>query len=820
MLSGLLQDLSFAVRTLRRQPLVLIATILLLGLGIAACTVLFSAIDALLLRPLPVRAPDELVRFVTIRPVLGARGDFSYPFLRAARERFHTVVDIFGWQPFDLALTAPGPPERIRAHVSTGNFFQALGVPAAIGRVIEPADDQPSKAAVAMLSDGFWRRRFGADRGVLGRAITLNGHPFTVVGVLPAWFNDVSVETSPEVRVPLSAAPLVTGMDLNNQDLYLAFEIAGRLRPGATLPQARQELASLFRAVLEQDTSQGAAFEREQKIPTDVEPLSRGISTLRKQFGSALLALMTGAALLMILVCANVSGLLLARSAARTQEWSVRLAVGASRWRLARLMLAESVLLAFAGIAVGLLITVIALPLLEHAIPPLRDRAATSLPLALRFEIDWRVLLFASAAGLATAIGVGIAPAFAAARHDLHIALKAVRAARGTRVQSAIIALQVALCTVLLAGAGVLVQTFLELRHLDPGFDAQHVATFGVDPGLGAYTPAQTRNLLQRLLAGVRALPGVEMASIASRGLMRGTGMKMSVVHTGQRITPADFLNASTNAVSPEYFETMGMRFLAGRNFRDDEVAPKGEPQPRIVNQAFVERFFPDGRAIGERFGDDGSSVIIGVVSNAKYRSLREPLHPVVYGPWPPSEWRAGSFILHVRTRMRPQSIIAPVRAVLAGIDPRLPFFEITTLAEEVDRSVWQERMVAWMSLAFAVLAALLAGTGIYGLMSYVVAQRSREIGIRAALGARPSQIVTLVSRNSILLTLLGAAIGLTASVFAMQALKPLLFGATELRAPAILAIAAAVVGLAAASTLTPAARAARIDPAATLRAE
>lgn len=806
----MLQDLAFVLRTLRRQPLVLVTAVLLLGLGAGANVVLFSAIDALLLRPLPVRAPHELVRFVTIRPVLGARGDFSLPFLRAARERFETVRDIIGWGPLDVALTAPGPAERVRVHACTGNFFQVLGIPAAIGRAIEPALDRPSTANVAMLSDAFWRRRFGGNPHVVGKPITLNGRSFTVIGVVPARFNDISVETSPDIRVPMSAVDALAG-----ENGYFVVEVGGRLRPGATMAQARQELASLFRAVLEQDTSQGAAFERKQKIPTDVEPLAQGISSLRKQFGAALLALMAGAALLMVLVCANVAGLLLARSAAREREWSVRLALGASRWRIARLMLTESMLLAVAGIVAGLLFAIVALPLLQQAIPPIRDRAATSLPLALRFGLDWRVLLFAGTGGFAMAAAVGIAPAFAAGRTNL----QSHRATRRTDRRSGIVALQVALCTVLLAGAGLLAQTFFDLRHLDPGFDARHVATFAVDPDLGAYSGAQARQMQDRLLRGVRDLPGVDIASIANRGLMRGTGLKMTVVHVGQRSTPADFLNASTNAVSPDYFDTMGIRFLAGRNFRPEERAAKGEPQPVIVNRAFVERFFPDGNAIGQRFGQKGDSIVAGVVSNAKYRSLREPIQPIIYGAWP-SDQRPETFILHVRTRLKPEAIVAPVREVLAGIDPRLPFFEITTLAEEVDRSVWQERMVAWMSAAFAILAALIAGTGIYGLMSYGVTQRSREIGIRAALGARPVQIATLVSMNPILLTLIGAAAGIAASMFAMRALKPLLFGVADLRPVAALVVAAAVFALAAISTFAPAVRAARIDPAVTLRAE
>ncbi len=818
MLSGLIQDLRFALRSLCRQPVVLITTVLLLGLAIGASTVLFSAVNALMLRSLPVRQPEELLRFVTIRPVLGVRSDFDYKFLLAARERCQTVRDVFAWEAFDVALTQAGSPERLRANVVTGNYFQALGVPAALGRTIEPADDQPAEAAVTVLSDGFWKRRFGGDPKVLGRSIALNGHAFTIVGVSPAEFTGIAIETSPDLRLPLAAVPLLTGMELNNPELFLSFEVAARLRPNYTAAQARQEVASLFRAVLEEDSRKEFQLQRELDIRTDVEPLAHGTSTLRKQFGSGLAALMVGIGLLMIMVCANVAGLMLARSAARTQEWSVRLAVGASRWRLARLMLCESVLVAAMGISLGVIVAAFALPIVSNAIPPIRDLGATSLPVILQLRLDWRVLAYVSALGLLVAVGVGISPSWSASREDLNSVLRSVRVSRGSGGRSVIVALQVALCTLLLAGAGLFVETFRALQTLDPGFDAAQVATFGIDPHLASYTPAQSRDLQQRLLTQVRALPGVEAASIAVRGVMRGTGIKTTVVHVGRKATPADFLNASLNAVTPDYFETMGLRLLEGRNFREGEASKDG-PKPIIVNRAFAQRFFPDSSAVGHRIGAKGESLIVGVVSDAKYRSLREPVQPTIYDVWVVSPLRSQAFIVHVRSRVRPEAIIPPVRLVLAGIDSRLPFFEITTLRQEVDRTMWQERMVAWMSLSFAVIAALLAGTGLYGLMSFVVAQRRREIGIRAALGARPSQIVKLVSRHSIVLTLSGAFAGLIAAAAALRYLRPLLYGVTGMESQALFA-GAAVVVLAVLSTVAPAMRAAQIDPATTLRNE
>lgn len=827
MLYGFIQDLRFAERSLRRQPVVLITTILLLGLGIGASTVLFSAINALLLRPLPVSHPRDLVRLVQVRPNLGARSDFSYAFLTAARKRFEAVRDIFAWESLNVSFTRMGEPERIRIHVVSGNYFDALGIKAALGRGIEPSDDQASKATVAVLSDGFWRRRFGGDPRVLGRSITLNGVAFTVIGVMPAGFTDISIETSPDVRVPIEAAPLmVPGIYLNRPDFTMYFDIAGRLRPGVSIAQARDELAALYTAVLSAESSEEARRELEAKVQTDVESISTGTSSLRRQFGTALLALIGGAAVLLIMVSANVAGLLIARSASRGREWAVRLAVGASRWRLARLMLAESVLLATFGILAGLVFAIIALPLLVRAIPPIRDLDATSLPVTLSIDIDWRVMLFASAAGLFTAIAVSVAPALRATREDLHTMLRSIRATRGAAGRSFGVALQVALCTLLLNASALFVQTFAQLRTLDPGFDRDHIATFSVDPALASYTGVQSRDLQKRLLEQVRGIPGVADASIAGRGVMRGTGVKSTFAPVGERAARSDFLNSSLNFVTPEYFDTMGIRFVDGRNFRIDEVMPKGEPRRVIVNQAFVRRFYPKGRPIGERFGVAGQTIakpdneIIGVVSDAKYRSLRELVPPTVYSMWTAEDGRAPTFILHVRTRTRPDSIIASVRGILAKIDARLPFYEITTLSEEVDRSIWQERLVAWLSLGFAIIAALLAGTGIYGLLSYAVTQRIREIGIRAALGARPIQIIELITRRPVKLTLIGAAAGLGASAIVLRWLRPLLFGVTALPVSAMVAVAGAVLVIGAAASMAPAVRAARIDPAATLRAE
>jgi predicted permease len=819
------RDIHYAARLYRKSPGFAVITTLLLALGIAANTILFSVVDALLLRPLPVNRPEELVRLIRARAGLAApqKSDFLYPVYTALKGRTEIFVGILGQVELNIALTDGIEPERIRAHLVTGNFFSLLGVQALYGRVLLPDDERyTSDTPPVVLSYAFWKRRFNADTRVIGRSISLQGHRCVIIGVTPEEFNGISADTSPDVRVPFTSVTALSPDRDYNRVEQLEYELIGRLHPRMTIGSAQAACAGVWDAVMESLRSDPNApttqIELQVSRGIELQPAARGVSSLRTQFSTALLCLMIAAGLLLMMVCANVAGLLLARSAARRQEITIRAAVGASRARLIRQMMTESALLSLFGAIGGLLAAFASMPFVVRLLPPIRHIDGTILPLSVQIRPDPRILGFSLAVSALTVLLFGLGPAFHAARADLYSSLKTARSSRSAGRYGLVI-LQVGLCAFLLTAAGLLLNTFERLRHLDAGFDRDRVITFSADPRMRQYSPERQRALEARLLENVRALPGVDSAAIASRGLMRGAGFKMTFVLPGQKAGPPDYLNASTNSVSPDYFSTMGMHFTAGRNYTASE--PLGaRPQPRVVNEAFARLLFPGLDPLGRLFGSKGEYQIAGVVSNAKYRSLREPVPPTVYSLWGPGFKMVESFILHVRTRARPESIVRPVNGVMRSMDPQLPFYEIKTLAEEVESSLWSERLVAGLASAFAVIATLLAGIGIYGLLSYTVAQRTHEIGIRMALGAMPLNILNLVSLRVAALVAGGIALGAAGSAATAQWIAHLLYGVSARDAATMSAAAIFVVFIAAAATAIPVARAISIEPVTALRQE
>jgi predicted permease len=628
-----MSDLRFALRTLAKSPGFTLAIAGLLSLGIGANTAIFSALNALVLRPLPVRQPQQLIRLVQSVPRLGTISNFEYEVYDSLKHA-KTLSAVFGDAEWQVALDEPKPAEQVRADAVTSEFFDVLGVPALYGRTLTANDarDDPGPPPI-VVSYGFWQRRFASDSRAVGRAITLRGHKFVVVGVMPRWFNGIAADTAPDLRMPLRAFPL-----LRIEGAYryngVGLQLAARLAPGVTLAQARAECFAIWRVATED--SMRRAHARQTDIDSEIarglriDSLERGVSILRERFGLAVELLSASAGLLLLLMCSNVAGLLLARNAARREEIAIRLALGATRTRLMRLMFIESSLLALAGAAGGWLIAVISLPLLLRALPPMRDRMTTELALSLDIAPDARVLLFAIAVTIVTALLFGLAPALSSSRIGLDSVLRGARSSRGGRHRDALVVFQVALCTLLLAGAGLLVRSFRQLRDMNPGFDAAHVVTFTANPSLSGYTREQCDRLRIALLNRVRSLPAVVSAATASRAVMRGSGVKMSVRPEGQPIISSDFLNTSENTVSPEYFETMGLRVVEGRGFLDADASVK--PTRVVVNQAFVRQFFPGIDPIARHIWNGVGDVweIVGVVNDAKYRSLREPITPIL----------------------------------------------------------------------------------------------------------------------------------------------------------------------------------------------
>jgi predicted permease len=826
-----LRDLHFGIRLLAKSPVFTITAALLLAVGISANTLIYSVVDALLLRPPAVSHPENLVRLIEVHPNDFVTWDLSYKLCDALAAKDASVSEAICQGQTDVAFSDGTTSERVRVHLVSPNFFSSLGVHAYLGRVLN-ADDERTAAPNAVLSYAFWQRRFRGDTSILGRGITLGGHPFTIVGVSPEAFNGLAIETSPDIRVPAavdrSIVQPIDGMKPGADPL--SGQIFARLRVGVLIARASAEVDPLLHAVsqdlLEQifPGAKGATTEA-VRSHLRLESVATGVSTLRAQFSRGLEVLMAGVALLLLMACANVAGLLLARSTVRAQEIGVRLALGASPARIVRQLLTEGLLLALLGGVAGTLFTWACLPLLIRGLPPIRDRAAVLQPMALHIDINLRVLGFTLVITLLTAVLFAISPALRCARFDVASTLRGGRTTtRRLLPRNLIVISQVAICTLILIGAALLVETLQRMRDMNPGFDRDHVVTFTIDPSLRGYKPEQSRALSKVILEKASTIPGAAAASVAARGLMRGTGVKATLAPAGSRITTNDLLGSSLNNVTPGYFETMGMHLLAGREFNwfDRDQA---KPRKVIVNQMFARRYFPGRSPIGGRFGFAGpggvaraDNEIIGVVSDAKYRSLREPIPPTVYNPV--VDGFEGGFILHVRTPQRPEAMVAPVREILRSLDPELPFIEVRTLREEVEASLWQERLLATLAIIFGGIAALLASIGLYGALDYAVKSRTREIGVRMALGAQPARIIGLLSREVLLLVACGVTLGLGAYAAAALWIRRVLFEVQPWEPIAVIS-ALLLIGLVAAIAALPATyRAVRIDPASALRLE
>jgi predicted permease len=555
-----------------------------------------------------------------------------------------------------------------------------------------------------------------------------------------------------------------------------------------------------------------------------LEPVGNGVSNLRGQFLPGLNMLMGGVALLLLMTCANVAGLLLARSTLRTREISIRRALGASASRIVRQLLTEGLLLALLGGALGIVLSRAALPFLIQGLPTVRDRAAVLQPLAVHIDIDGRVLPFALLLTLSTVLLFALSQALQSARSELARNLGSRSTTARLLTRNLIVITQVSICVVILIGAVLLVQTLERMRAMDPGFDRDRIVTFTIDPGVKGYSAEKGRAFSKSLLERTGQLPGVSAVGVASRGLMRGTGVKATFGPAGAPIQPDDFLNTSLNAVMPGYFDSMGMRILAGRDFNWFD-RPQDGTAKAIVNQTFASRFFPGRNPIGERIGMAGAgnvarsgSEIIGVVSDAKYRSIREPIPPTVYVP--AVDGFDSVFVLNVRTNQRPETMILPVRNVLRALDAELPFIEVQTLRGEVEASLWQERLLAALSTIFGGIAVLVVSLGLYGALDYAVKSRTREIGVRVAVGAEPMRIIGLLGREVLLLIFCGSVLGLGLYAAAAHWIRRAVY---EVPAwdPILIAAVIAVIAAVAATAVAPAIRrAVRIDPAMALRAE
>ncbi len=863
----ILRDLRYASRGLLRAPLFTIVAVMSIALGIGANSAIFTLVDQVLLRQLPVTDPEQLVLLTQRGPHQGNnRGGntTSFPMYDDFREAFvdrafvpalprvslpydslpaanPLFSGIFARYAMSLNVGYSGQTDRVSGELVSGTYFPVLGVGAAVGRVISPEDDRVrSGHPVAVLSYSYWRTRFSADPGVVGKTIVVNNYPLTIIGVSQAGFDGVDIGYAPSVRVPMMMKAQMTPSwdDLDNRRSRWA-NVFARMKPGVTAEQARAALQPYFHAIRSMEVREPAfrttSVETRERFLTgtiDLLPAAQGRSPLRMQLRQPLWLLMGTVVGVLLIACANVASLLIARATSRQKEFAVRLALGAGRGRIVSQLLAESVLLAGLGGVLGLGIARWTSGFLLGYLP------TGETPHVISGALDWRILAFNFALALATGVLFGLVPALRSTRPSLAPTLKdqvgtVVAGSGGVRFRKALVVTQVMLSVLLLIGAGLFIRSLRNLHLTDLGMRADNLLAFSVDPSIGGYSPERTQQFYQQLVDRMKAQAGVSGMAFAAMAVLEGNQWDSTMTVAGYEAKPGESMNPYCNAVSPGYFRTMGVPFIAGRDFdqRDAMVIPPPDPNApgastfrvAIVNQSFAKHYYGEASPIGRRIGfggDPGTPTpieIIGVVKDAKYTGVRDDIPRTVYFAYQQMD-DAGSAAVYVRSTQEPAAVFAAIRRTVRELDSNIPIYNLRTLARQIDRSLLTERIVATLSTAFGVLATLLAVIGLYGLMSYTASRRTREIGLRMALGAVSGDVVWLVMREVIMLVGAGVMLGLAAAWGLSRLIGNQLYGVSPNDPMTMAAAACGLTIIALVAGYIPALRAARVNPIAALR--
>jgi len=823
-LESLVHDIGYALRLLRKSPVFTAAVTLSLALGIGANTAIFSLLDAVMWRTLPVKDPDALVLLTHSRGT-AFQGGFTYQQYRVMRQQERRgFTELAAWSSVRLNVSVDGVLEPTTdGQLVSGNYFSLLGVNPLVGRAISAEDDVvPNGHPVAMISYGYWKRRFGLSPSVVGRNIAISGTQFAIIGVTPPEFFGVQVGTSPSLFLPVMMQP--TAMPdsenlLNEPILYSPWlQIVSRIAPGVTAAQAIAELEPIYNQEVPTMNKFGGPPLPPERL--GLESAATGISSLRRQFSQPLFILMGIVGIVLLIACANTANLLLARAAARSGEFGLRLALGAGRRRLVRQLLVESIVLALAGGVCGVLLAMVATRLLVAFM------SAGQAPIELGLSPDVRILSFTAVVSVATGILFGLTPALRATRIDLTPSLKTVgRSVRGGLWSAKILCVtQVALSLVLLVGAGLFVRSLQKLNAQDSGVDRDRVLIVRVEPrgsdqrNIPGTTPRLDR-IYRDLMTRVSAIGGVRSCSLAqfTPTTLRGNTIPFVLPSGAEQ-------RGLLPMVYPHFFETMGIGLVAGRDFNESDLSPQS-PLVAIVNESFARRAFGDASAVGQHLKQRNDLIeIVGVARDSRYTSVRDETPPTVYQTFLQTRTGRGQMALYVRLATAPGATLLQVRQAVQDIDPNLPLFDIHTLTEEMGAVLIRDRLIATLSTVFSVLALLLACVGLYGLLAFSVVQRRAEMGIRMALGANRADVIWTVMREALILVAVGILVGVPVALLlgrvAANRVSGLLFG---LQATDPLTIAAATIVMAliaAGAGYVPARRASRVDPMVALRTE
>jgi predicted permease len=856
-MTSLWQDLRYGLQMLLKHPGFTAVAVLTIALGVGANTALFSVVDAVLLKKLPVSDPDRLVLFRATwdrekfgpggyngsnqrDPATGLTNGTSFPFQTFSRLRQEkgALSDVFAFASVDLNLNAGGQAEVANGQVVSGNYYSVLGVPALMGRTINDADDSAGAPPVAVLSHRYWVSRFSGDQAIVGKQVNLNNIAFTIVGVTPQGFEGTGqVGSSQDVSIPLAWEPKVSG-----ERTYLKgagiwwLRLMGRLKPGATLEQARATLVGAFQqSVLEHRAARQAQSQNPIRPlePKDYPRLaidsgSQGEMNTRRFLTKPFRLLFGVVALVLLIACANVANLLLVRASSRKREIAVRLAVGASRWRLIRQLLTESLLLGIFGGSLGVLFAL----WMKDSLLAVADWSSRGMAV-LNPRLDLRVLGFTLGLSCLTGIIFGIVPAWRATRLDLTPTLKDTgRGSSGhTRslLSKSLVVAQVSISVLLLIGAGLLIRTLRNLQHVEAGFNTSNLLLFSVEPRLIGYKEDKLAALYQQMFDRLEAVPGVQSVTFSRHALLARGATSSSFVLPGTKTSPDGRPvwsgEAHVHNVRENFLQTMEIPLLLGRSLlaQDDARAP----QVAVVNQSFARTFFPNENPIGKRFGFDSEKPeeieIIGLARDAKYTSQRDEPPPTTYISWKQSLRSMGFATFEVRTASEPGSYVGAVRQAVHDVESNLPLNDVKTQIEQADETLAMERLFAKLLSLFGLVAQQLAAIGLYGVMAYSVSQRTHEIGIRMALGASRGNVLNLVLKQGMVLTLIGVALGLGAAYVLtkyLESLTSMLFG-VQPRDPAtfgVIAVLLTVVALVA--CFIPARRATKVNPLEALRYE